>query len=283
MIVQAKTHTNGACFVIGTAEALPLGSGSVGLITAAGVLNFTNASGFFAEAKRVLSIDGVLVVYDFATGCQSAACPDLASWSGGFAVSLDGGQLAVADQKGGIHVLSVAKGRQLGAAINGSGAPVALSSTGLVAAPVHGGSMALFQISPPHRRVANLIGSGRYGTPTAAAFSPDGTLLAVSFLTSGQTLTNRIAFWNATTYQAVGHPLLTSGPIFQLAFSPDDSLLGTSSNSGKVQLWSVANQRQVAVLADDKFRRRSWHRLQPEWLHRGGYGRLLTRALGSSL
>jgi SAM-dependent methyltransferase len=80
MIAQAKTHTNGACFVIGTAEALPLGSGSVGLITAAGVLNFTNAPDFFAEAKRVLSIDGVLVVYDFATGCQSAACPDLASW-----------------------------------------------------------------------------------------------------------------------------------------------------------------------------------------------------------
>lgn len=80
MIVQAKAHTDGACFVIGTAEALPLGSGAVGLITAAGSLNFTSAPGFFAEAKRVLSIDGVLVVYDFATGCQSAACPDLACW-----------------------------------------------------------------------------------------------------------------------------------------------------------------------------------------------------------
>ena len=172
--------------------------------------------------------------------------------TGSIAVSSGGAQFAVADDEGGIHVLNGATGRQVGAAIDANGAPVALSSTGLIAAPVRGGSMALFESSEAHHRVATLIGSNRYGTPTAAAFSPDGRLLAVSFLISGQTFSNRIALWNAVTHQAVGHPLVTSGPIFQLAFSPDDTLFGTSSNSGKVQLWNVSDQSQVAVLADDQ-------------------------------
>ena len=80
MIMEAKAQADGACFLVGTAEALPIRSGEVGLITAAGSLNFANAPDFFAEAQRVLSVDGVLVVYDFATGCRSAACPELASW-----------------------------------------------------------------------------------------------------------------------------------------------------------------------------------------------------------
>jgi len=80
MILEANTHVRGASFVVGKAEALPVGSGAVGLITAAGSLNFTNVQQCLAEARRVLSPDGVLVVYDFATGRRSAQSPDLESW-----------------------------------------------------------------------------------------------------------------------------------------------------------------------------------------------------------
>jgi hypothetical protein len=80
MILEANIHVDGASFVVGTAEALPISSGVVGLITAAGSLNFTNVHECFAEARRVLSVDGVLVVYDFATGRRSAQSPGLESW-----------------------------------------------------------------------------------------------------------------------------------------------------------------------------------------------------------
>ena len=80
MILEANTHVGGASFVVGKAEALPIGTGGVGLITAAGSLNFTNVQECFSEAQRVLSPEGVLVVYDFATGRRSAQSPDLESW-----------------------------------------------------------------------------------------------------------------------------------------------------------------------------------------------------------
>jgi hypothetical protein len=80
MILEANIHVDGASFVVGMAEALPIRSGVVGLITAAGSLNFTNVQECFAEASRVLSDDGVLVVYDFATGRRSAQNPGLESW-----------------------------------------------------------------------------------------------------------------------------------------------------------------------------------------------------------
>ena len=80
MVRQATAHVEGATFLVGTAEALPVGSGGVGLATAAGSIGCTTVRDSLAEARRVLSADGVLVVYDFAFGHRSARCPDLATW-----------------------------------------------------------------------------------------------------------------------------------------------------------------------------------------------------------
>ena len=55
-------------------------SGRIGLITAAGSLNYADIPGFFSEATRVLSSEGLLVVYDFASGRRSAQCPELDLW-----------------------------------------------------------------------------------------------------------------------------------------------------------------------------------------------------------
>lgn len=80
MISRARSHCEGGLFGLATAEALPLRSGSVGLLTAAGSLDHADTPGFFAESTRVLSPDGMLVVYDFATGRRSPACADLELW-----------------------------------------------------------------------------------------------------------------------------------------------------------------------------------------------------------
>lgn len=68
MLQWASTTAPFAAFVAGAAEAIPLRDRSVDLITAAGSLNYANLDLFFPEAGRVLTADGVLVVYDFSPG-----------------------------------------------------------------------------------------------------------------------------------------------------------------------------------------------------------------------
>lgn len=57
-----------ASFAVGAAEALPVRSHSIDIITAAGSLNYADLSLFFPEAVRVLAPGGVLVIYDFSEG-----------------------------------------------------------------------------------------------------------------------------------------------------------------------------------------------------------------------
>jgi SAM-dependent methyltransferase len=80
MIRTAKRHVEGASFVLASAEDLPVLSGTVGLLTAAGSLNHADISACLSEAKRVLSREGLLVVYDFSSGRCSAQCAELDSW-----------------------------------------------------------------------------------------------------------------------------------------------------------------------------------------------------------
>jgi SAM-dependent methyltransferase len=80
MVRRAKCDVEGASFLFAAAEALPMRSGAVGLITAAGSLNYADIPAFFSETKRVLSPEGLLVVYDFAAGRCSVECAELDSW-----------------------------------------------------------------------------------------------------------------------------------------------------------------------------------------------------------
>ena len=66
--------------MVASAEALPVRSGTVGLLTAAGSLDYADISACLTEAKRVLSRKGLLVVYDFASGRCSRQCVELDSW-----------------------------------------------------------------------------------------------------------------------------------------------------------------------------------------------------------
>jgi ubiquinone/menaquinone biosynthesis C-methylase UbiE len=84
MLARASSVAPHAHFAAGRAEALPIRSGSIGLIAAAGSLNYADVDLFFSEAARVLAPGGELVVYDFSPG---RAFPDSASldeWFGAF-------------------------------------------------------------------------------------------------------------------------------------------------------------------------------------------------------
>ena len=74
-----------ATFVAGAAEALPIGRGAIDVITAAGSLNFVaGLDRFFREAERVLSSEGILLVYDFSPGSRFGDSMLLKEWTGVF-------------------------------------------------------------------------------------------------------------------------------------------------------------------------------------------------------
>ncbi len=68
MVTRAARRHRDARFCVGSGLALPIRSGAVDALVAAGALNFMDLATFRAEASRVLVPDGVVIVYDFSTG-----------------------------------------------------------------------------------------------------------------------------------------------------------------------------------------------------------------------
>jgi WD40 repeat protein len=78
-----------------------------------------------------------------------------------------------------------------------------------------------------------------YGTPGAATFSPDGSLLA----TGGGT--GFVRLWDARTGQQSGQQLLTiAGRITNLEFTPDGRSLISTGTDGTVRMIDVASRQQ---------------------------------------
>jgi ubiquinone/menaquinone biosynthesis C-methylase UbiE len=77
MACWAKKFVPGAEFVVGVAEAIPLGNETVEFVTAAGSLNYADPGNFFRETARVLKKEGRLLVYDFEPGRSFRDAPGL--------------------------------------------------------------------------------------------------------------------------------------------------------------------------------------------------------------
>ena len=80
MLHRASAIAPFARFAAGRAEAIPLRDHSVDLITAAGSLNYVDLDLFFPEAARVLTQEGVLVIYDFSPGRSFRDATTLDGW-----------------------------------------------------------------------------------------------------------------------------------------------------------------------------------------------------------
>jgi ubiquinone/menaquinone biosynthesis C-methylase UbiE len=68
MVHASPARTVGVRFAAARAEALPVRSDSIDIVTAAGSLNFADIGQFFPDAARVLRAEGALIVYDFSVG-----------------------------------------------------------------------------------------------------------------------------------------------------------------------------------------------------------------------
>lgn len=84
MLMHSGRVAPAAAFCVGRAEALPFASGAFGLVTAAGVLNYTDVDLSMGEAARVLAAQGLFAPYDFSAGCRIRNDPRLSAWHAEF-------------------------------------------------------------------------------------------------------------------------------------------------------------------------------------------------------
>jgi ubiquinone/menaquinone biosynthesis C-methylase UbiE len=80
MVKAAQRRVPDATFATASAEAIPVASRRVDLISAAGSLNYVDLNIFFSEALRILRPTGMIVAYDFSPGSSFAHDPSLARW-----------------------------------------------------------------------------------------------------------------------------------------------------------------------------------------------------------
>lgn len=80
MLQWVEKVAPGAAFAAASGEDLPVRTGSIDLITAAGSLNYLNLDRFFREAARTLTQSGFLVVYDFQPGASFRDSSRLSEW-----------------------------------------------------------------------------------------------------------------------------------------------------------------------------------------------------------
>lgn len=80
MLAASRTLVPDASFVVGSAEHLPLPAASIDLIAAAGSLNFMPLDAALGDIHRVLTPDGVLVAYDWATAREIVDDTGLDAW-----------------------------------------------------------------------------------------------------------------------------------------------------------------------------------------------------------
>ena len=85
-MVAVARQQEGLPFVVAAAEALPVGDGSLALLTVGSGLHWFDGSRFFAEAVRVLAPGGHLLVYEHA-GVALADDEHFSAWTGGVYLS----------------------------------------------------------------------------------------------------------------------------------------------------------------------------------------------------
>ncbi len=80
MLAASRTIVPDASFLVGRAEHLPFPTASIDLVAAGGSLNFMSLSDALEDIHRVLTSDGILVAYDWATAREFVDDAALDAW-----------------------------------------------------------------------------------------------------------------------------------------------------------------------------------------------------------
>jgi WD40 repeat protein len=227
-----------------------------GPITAGGDAGLGTAIAFSPDGKILATAtgDGTASLWDLATrsrvGGPFTTGP---AQTDAVAFSPDGKILATAGGDGMVRLWDLAIHGEIGAPLRGSGTPFAVtfSPEGKALATMDADGTA---------RLLDVATHAQMGAPTkvnpdssrdfieAAAFSPDGKILAAAI--SGNLNNGRgvVRLWDLATHAPIGGPLpIGAGGPAAVAFSPDGKILATESIDGIVQLWGVATQARIGT------------------------------------
>jgi WD40 repeat protein len=94
------------------------------------------------------------------------------------------------------------------------------------------------------RRLVSPVPRETFAQPRLA-FSPDGSIVAA-------TVENTATLWRVSDGSVAGVLRGQTGPVNDLVFSPDGSLIYTCGDDGTVRSWSTSSARQRAIVASYK-------------------------------
>ena len=216
----------------------------------------------FSPDGRLLAAAGCtdnVPVWDVATGSELYRVEGKGSYICSASFSPDGGMLALADQDEGLITLHDATtGIEVDALQTGGMLPdgVAFHPSGdLIAVKAQGtGRIAIWEVEG-----GDLVSSAWVTQPTALAWSPDGTTLAVG----GNDGIVRIIdpMTGSETMALRGHPT----PVWSLSYTPASDRLVTAGYSGDTLVWDItpSGSRDLRTL-QTPYPRLAWFRFTPD-------------------
>jgi WD40 repeat protein len=194
-----------------------------------------------------------LIGHPIANGAYAGTTFAVAISPDGRTLATGGADLTTADADGTVRLWNAATQRQIGPALTaGADAGVdvmAFSPNGqtLVVGSQNfnidnGGNMVRLWNVATHRQIGHAFTVGGDILLDAAAFSPNGRVLATGYDDG------TVRLWNTATQRQIGRPITIAAVADYpdaVAFSPDGQTLATGYSDGTVRLWNVATHRQV--------------------------------------
>ncbi|MCB0062257.1 MAG: WD40 repeat domain-containing protein, partial [Caldilineaceae bacterium] len=107
------------------------------------------------------------------------------------------------------------------------------------------GTVRLWDVSS-HRPVRTFTSQSHFNN--SLAFSPDGAILASG--TGDADGVNQVEFWQIDTGEVAHEPLLHSGPVRSVAFTPDGKSLLTAGHGNPVQLWDLERNKPLRIFTE---------------------------------